>query len=376
MSPQAKRLGFIVNPVAGMGGRVGLKGSDGEEILRRARQLGASPSAPGRAREALEELAEAGVELELLTYPGEMGEEVARQAGFQPHVLGRIDSGQTTAEDTLRAACDMQAAGADLLLFAGGDGTARDVYRAVGRGLPVVGIPAGVKIHSGVYAVHPRAAGRLSALFLEGRIKHCHDQEVMDIDEEAFRQGRVAARLYGYLQVPRERRLTQGAKAASAGGGHEESAMASIAEEVARRMQAGRLYLVGSGTTPQAILQRLGLEGTLLGVDLVLDGRLIGMDLNEQEMLATLGPQPAAVIVTPIGGQGYLFGRGNQQISPRVIRRVGLENILVVATPAKLSSLHRWPLRVDTGDRTLDRALQGYVRVVTGLREERVYRVE
>lgn len=375
MSPQAKCLGIIVNPVAGMGGRVGLKGSDGAETLRRARELGATPSAPERAREALDALAGAGVDPELLSYPGEMGEEAARQAGFRPRVLGRIDPGRTTAEDTCRAAADMLAAGADLLLFAGGDGTARDVYRAVGRRLPVVGIPAGVKIHSGVYAVHPTAAGHLAALFLEGRVKHCREQEVMDIDEEAFRQGRVAARLYGYLRVPHERRMTQGAKAASIGDGHERAAMASIAEEVVRRMQADRFYVIGSGTTPQAILERLGLDSTLLGVDLVLDGRLAGKDLNEQGLLAALGQRPATIIVTPIGGQGYLFGRGNQQISPRVIRRAGLENILVVSTQSKLRSLNRRPLRVDTGDRSLDRGLQGYIRVVTGLREERVYRV-
>ena len=210
------RLGLIVNPVAGIGGRVGLKGSDGAEIQKRALALGAVPQAPSRAIQALERL-KAVEGLEIVTYPGEMGEDAARACGFEPEVIGTITPGETTAQDTRDAASEMQRQGVDLLLFAGGDGTARDIYRAVGTGLPVLGIPAGVKIHSAVYATHPRSAGELAALYLQGKVTGLREAEVMDIDEEAFRQDVLSARLYGYLKIPFRTSLVQNQKMPSAG---------------------------------------------------------------------------------------------------------------------------------------------------------------
>ncbi|MGD2126986.1 MAG: ATP-NAD kinase family protein, partial [Desulfobacteraceae bacterium] len=332
MNAEKKRVGLIVNPVAGMGGRVGLKGSDGEEILRRARELGATPTAPDRAVETLTGLVSIIDQIELITYPVEMGEEEARQVGFEPHVTGEIEPGRTTAEDTRRAARDMADQGLDLLMFAGGDGTARDIYEALGLGAPVVGIPAGVKIHSGVFAINPSQAATLALMFLRGRVKAVRECEVMDIDEEAFRQGRISARLYGYLKVPLERRLTQGAKAASARGEHEDLAMEAIAEQIVEAMEPDWLYIIGSGTTPRAVMKRLGLENTLLGIDAVQNGKLLAVDLNEAQLLRLINERKAKIIVTPIGGQGYIFGRGNQQLSPEVIKKVGVENIIVVAT--------------------------------------------
>ena len=370
-----KRVALIVNPVAGMGGRVGLKGSDGEETLRRARELGAIPSAPGRAVVALMGLAPLTAKIELITYPAEMGETEAREGGFEPKVIGRIDPGRTTAEDTIRAAREMAAMNLDLLLFAGGDGTARDIYKAIGLEVPVVGIPAGVKIHSGVYAINPTRAARLIEMYLRGQVKALREVEVMDIDEDAFRQGRISARLYGYLKVPLERRFTQGAKAASAGGEHETLAMQAIAEQIVETMETDCLYIIGSGTTPRAIMERLSLKNTLLGIDIILNGKLVAMDLNENQILDLVNDKMAKIIVTPIGGQGYIFGRGNQQLSPNVIKEVGVSNIIVIATQNKLNSLKRKPLLVDTGDTEVDNMLRGYMRAVTGYREEMVYKV-
>jgi len=365
-----------VNPVAGMGGRVGLKGSDGAEILQRARELGAIPTAPGRAVETLLGLSSMADEIEMVTYPAEMGETEALEAGFEPCVIGHIRSGRTGAEDTRRAAKEMAALEPALLLVAGGDGTARDVYEALGVGLPVVGIPAGVKIHSGIYALDPERAATLAALYLRGQVKTVKAMEVMDIDEEAFRRGEVSARLHGYLNVPLHRRLTQGAKAASARGEREDLAMEAIAEHMAETMEPGGLYIIGSGTTPRAIMNRLGLENTLLGIDAIQNGKLVAMDLNEAQLLKLIEHRRAKIVVTPIGGQGYIFGRGNQQLSPQVIRKVGTENVIIVATPSKLKALQRRPILVDTGDHGVDRLLRGYRRVVTGYREERVYKVE
>jgi predicted polyphosphate/ATP-dependent NAD kinase len=378
----SKKLGLIVNPVAGIGGRVGLKGSDGAEIQRKALALGAVPRASDRAVEALERL-RAVESLEIVTYPGEMGESAARACGFQPTVIGTIEPGQTTAEDTVRAAREMGRLGVDLLLFAGGDGTARDVYEAVGLDLPVLGIPAGVKIHSAVYATSPRGAGDLAALYLQGRTDSLREAEVMDIDEEAFRQGSLSVRLYGYLKIPFRTSLVQSQKVPSAGEG---AALAAIAEDIVDKMEDGVLYIVGPGTTTRTIAQELGLPKTLLGVDVVIKrageegekARLLAADANEAQLLALLdegGGRRAKIVVTPIGGQGYLFGRGNQQISPRVIERVGRENVVAVSTPDKLHALGSQPLLVDTGDRAVDEMLSGYMMVVTGYNERAVRKV-
>lgn len=358
-----------MNPVAGIGGRVGLKGSDGAEVQQRAQALGAVPQAQARAAQALERLGRLAGELELLTYPGEMGGDIARQCGFSPEVLGTIRPGRTGAEDTRRAAREMRDREVALLLFAGGDGTARDIYEAVGEDLVVLGIPAGVKIHSAVYATHPAAAGELAALYLEGRADGVREAEVMDIDEEAFRQGSLSAQLYGYLRIPARSGLVQGQKVPSAG---EEASVAAIAIDVVEKMEPGVLYILGPGTTVRAIAAELGVSKTLLGVDAVLDRALLLADANEAQLLALLQGHPAKIVVTPIGGQGFLFGRGNQQISPRVIAAVGRENIVVVSTPDKLHALGRQPLLVDTGDPAVDAMLSGYQLVVTGYNERAV----
>ncbi len=371
---QVRRVGVIVNPIAGIGGRVGLKGSDGAEIQREALALGAVPRSGGRAMEALEQL-RAVDNLEIITYPDQMGEEAARACGFKPTVLGLITPGATTAEDTRCAAREMQRAGVRLLLFAGGDGTARDIYEAVGLDQPALGIPAGVKIHSAVYATSPSSAGQLASLYLEGRVTTLREAEVMDIDEDAFRQGTLAAKLYGYLKVPFRTSLVQNLKVASIGGG---ASTAAIAEDLVDRMEDGVLYIIGPGTTTLAITDELGLPKTLLGVDVVLDRELVAADANEAqllELLDTYGDEQARIVVTPIGGQGYLFGRGNQQISPNVIKRVGRENVIVVSTKEKLYALGSQPLRVDSGDPALDEALGGYLTIVTGYNERAVRRV-
>jgi predicted polyphosphate/ATP-dependent NAD kinase len=368
------RLGVIVNPVAGIGGRVGLKGSDGAEIQERARALGAVPQASQRAAEALQRLASIE-DLEIVTYPGEMGEDAARSCGLQPTVVGTIMAGATTAQDTRRAARELQRLGVDLLLFAGGDGTARDVYEAVGLDLPVLGIPAGVKIHSAVYAAHPRSAGELAALYLRGRVANLREAEVMDIDEDAFRQGVLSVRLYGYLKIPFRTSLVQSQKIPSTG---ETASLAAIAEDVTEKMEDGVLYIIGPGTTTRAVGEELGLDKTLLGVDVVLNRALIAQDANEAQLLALLeehGEDRAKIVVTPIGGQGYIFGRGNQQISPMVIDRVGRDNVVVVSTPDKLHALGTQPLLVDTGDRAVDEMLSGYLMIVTGYNERAVRRV-
>jgi len=366
------KVGLIVNPVAGIGGAVGLKGSDGADTQEKALALGAIPLSPARATLALERLANIKDLFEIVSCGGQMGLEAARSAGLAVTMI--TDPGNvTTAEDTRSAAQAMVGQGVDLLLFAGGDGTARDIYDAVGDSVSVLGIPTGVKIYSGVYAVSPAVAGELAADFLQGKTKDTHDAEVMDIDEASLRRGEVSAQLYGYLRIPRQRRLTQGVKASSDAG--EAVAAAVAAADVVRRMKAGRYYVIGPGTTTRAVMSELKLEGTLMGVDVVRDGKMEARDVGEQQILDLVAGQDASVVVTVIGGQGYLFGRGNQQISAKVIREVGKENIIVVATRVKLNSLQWRPLLVDTGDDEVDAMLSGYIRVVTGHDEQAVCKV-
>ena len=395
-----EKLGLIVNPVAGVGGRVGLKGSDGADVLRAALERGAAREAPRRARQALERLARLRDHIEIVTWPGEMGEEEARAAGLEPRVLGSFagrrsyvtceterepgepvhiacdDFIMTTPADTEAAARALLEAGADLILFAGGDGTARNICNAVGDRVPVIGVPAGVKIHSAVYATTPAAAGDVAALYLHERPAgvRLREGEVMDIDEAAFRENRVSAHLYGYLAVPYARGLTQTAKAGGVAG--EERALNDVATEVINQMRPGALYVLGPGTTTRTIMERLGLPKTLLGVDAVRGGALAGADLGESGLLTLLGGSPEThIVVTVIGGQGHIFGRGNQQISPAVIRRAGAGSVTVIATQIKLLSLEGRPLLVDTGDSVLDAELAGYVKVVTGLGERIMYRI-
>jgi predicted polyphosphate/ATP-dependent NAD kinase len=371
MQDEQKRLGLIVNPVAGIGGRVGLKGSDGAEIQRQALKLGAVPQALNRVTQALEKIGDIDG-LEIITYPGEMGEDAAKACGVEPKVIGSIKPGETTAEDTRKAARDMLRQGVDLLLFAGGDGTARDVYTAVGENLPALGIPAGVKIHSAVYATNPLSAGELAALYLKDRIGDLHEAEVMDLDEEAFRQGVVSAKLYGYLKIPFRTSLVQNLKMPSAGEG---ASLASIAYDVVEKMEDDWLYIIGPGTTTRAITDELGLGKTLIGVDVVLNRELVAPDVNEAQLLDLLKGRRAKIVVTLIGGQGCVFGRGNQQISPQIIDKVGRENIIVVSSPEKLYALGQQPLWVDTGDEDVDRMLTGYIKVVTGYDQRAVRKV-
>ena len=375
---ESKRMGLIVNPIAGIGGRVGLKGSDGLEIQQRALALGAEPLAQERAAAALNALRPLLADIKLLAPPDAMGEAIARCCGFNPLVITDRNlpaefPGVTSAEDTRYFARLLRDAGVDLILFAGGDGTARDMFEAVGSHFPVLGIPAGVKIHSAVYGVSPRSAGDLAAEFLLGRRSRLREAEVLDLDEAAYRQGRMSTRLYGYLSVPYWRELLQNRKVSTPAG---EAAQAqSIAADVIERMQPGLAYLLGPGTTTRAIAERLGLPKTLVGVDIVTRDKLLETDVGERRILEMLEQRPLGLIVTPIGGQGFLFGRGNQQLSPQVIRRVGRENILVICLASKIAALQGRPLLVDTGDPQADRLLAGYIEVVTGYHEKIIYKV-
>lgn len=372
-----RRLGIVVNPIAGMGGRVGLKGTDGAAILARARALGAVPLAGARCSLALEALAPLAGDIELIAAPGELGAAAAQAAGLHPRLLDGLPPASGTGADTAAVAARLRREGVDLILFAGGDGTARDVVGAVGTEIPILGVPTGVKMHSAVFATSPRAAGRIAAHLLgdDGGIR-LREAEVMDLDEAALREGRVSARLHGLARVPHERGLMQASKAGARPD--DEAALDALARAIARDWPAERLMILACGTTTRRIRRALGFEGTLLGVDVALRGRAIALDANEAQLLRLLdraGAGGAGIVASVTGGQGFLFGRGNQQISAEVLRRVGRDGITVVTGAHKLAALDPALLHVDTGDAAVDAMLGGYMQVHTAPGQRMVMRV-
>ena len=397
------KIGFLVNPLAGIGGTVALKGSDGSDIVEQALSRGAIPQAGARALAALQEVRADDLPpgISIVTAGGEMGESVL--SDVEPENLGLPcvvvytsskqslsgEQSQTTAEDTRSAVTEFIRQGVDFIVFAGGDGTARDILDVISseteKTLPVLGIPAGVKIHSAVYAVSPKHAGELLNLILCGQPMSLVEAKVMDLDEQAFREGRVNAKCYGYLSVPVDDTRMQLIK--QGGLNHHEIAVQDIAEEVVESMEDDVYYLIGSGSTTQQIMDQLSLDNTLLGVDIVCNGQLMASDVDEQTILQIIADHPARIIVTVIGGQGHIFGRGNQQLSARVIRRVinssddavngagQKENIIIVATNEKLRSLDKRPMIADTGDSRLDKQLAGLYHVITGYQQKTLYRL-
>ena len=381
MQSVSLKLGLIINPLAGIGGTVGLKGSDGRDIVDQALAQGAQPKAGERVLLAMEKLA--GIITQpVLTVAGAMGAEVLEQAGIAYQVVMQTPV-TTTASDTYNAVLKLCEHNIDLLMFAGGDGTARDVLDALNAcdkadSLPVVGIPAGCKIHSAVYAVTPSRAGELVALLEQGEPLAVKQAEVMDLDEAAYRAGKVSASCYGYLSVPVDDARMQAMK--QGGVNYEEIAVQDIASDVVENMEDDVLYFIGAGTTTAAVMAELGLPNSLLGVDVVLNHELIASDVDEQAILALLDDaahkgRTAKIIVTAIGGQGHVFGRGNQQFSPAVIAKVGSRNIIVIATNEKLRSLQGRPLLLDSGNVQLDKELAGVRQIVTGYEQRTLYKL-
>jgi len=374
------RVGLLVNPIAGMGGRVGLKGTDGvvEEAIRR----GAQPSANAKARAMLCALrrrldeTEPRIEIRWLTCGGAMGAEDLRAAGFEDLEIAYTPKDPPTRRDTEAAVAQFLARGVDLLLFCGGDGTARDICSVARQKVPMLGIPAGVKMYSGVFGASAPHTADILVAYLAGRVTPAR-ADILDLDEDRYRQGEWVVRLYDVALTPFEPSLTQATKLLITGA-DEESAKAQIAEHVYEAMQAEprTLFLLGPGSTVLSLGSRLAIDKTLLGIDAVIGGRLVGKDLNERLILELMTRHPAAkLVLSPIGAQGFVLGRGNLQLSPEVIRRIGGENIIVVSTPAKLARTPR--LRFDTGDAALDAELaqRGYWPVVIGYRLSRLVKV-
>lgn len=365
-----KRIGLIVNPIAGMGGVVGLKGTD-DGMHIRAIELGAKPVTPDRTRNMLSGIKNSE-QMELWVAPGEMGENYVMGFDFKFHVIGKIDD-ETTAEDTIQISKEMADLGVELIIFVGGDGTARDLFDAIGTEVPVVAVPSGVKIFSGVFAVSALAAAHLIDAFIIGT--EITEEEVLDIDEEAYRENKLDSQLYGYLKVPKVQEYIQASKSPSSQNMSSVENMQEVAEWIIEKMDDQTLYLLGPGTTVRAITDQMDLNKTLLGIDALNSGEIIEFDLNGDKILDIISEyQEKKIVVTPIGGNGFIFGRGNKQFSPGIIRAIGKKNIIVIGTYEKIKKLNC--LRVDTGDEEVDQMLSGYIEITLGYREGRMMRVK
>ncbi len=361
------KVGFIINPIAGMGGKVGLKGTDG--IVKEAIRRGAKPISNRRAEEFLKYV---NKNFEFYTCSNLMGGkafekfkkfEKFEKKKFDAKIIYKVGN-KTTAEDTKRAS-KLMAKIVDIIVFVGGDGTACDIYDAIDAKLPILGVPSGVKMYSAVFAFTPYHAAEVLNEF-DGKVE---EREIMDIDEEALRNGKFEVKLKGYAIVPLHEKI-QASKEISYGNGKEE-----IAQWIVENIDNDTIYIIGGGSTTWQIKKEIGIEGSFLGIDVLKGKEIICKDASEKEIKECLKKaKKAKIIVSPLGKQGFIFGRGNQPISDEIIKKVGRENIIVVATKNKLNSIDS--LKVDTGNEKINEMLRGYMEIITGYKEKKIMKVE
>ena len=373
------RLGLLVNPDAGLGGRLGLKGSDGQAEL--ARSMGAEDRSGPRMRAMLEHFSSihrAGFEdISWVTSEGRMGTEWFPESEIGSISTVHSSSRGTSAADTQDAVNSLLESEIDLLVYAGGDGTTRDVVAALESAesseTPVIGVPTGVKMHSGCFAASPKAAAEALSSWLIGDLLLA-STEVLDLDEDLYRQGKWVVRLYAEAITPSSPRWMQGSKQRIEASG-EEDTTEGLADHIRELLVSdNRMLIWGSGGTLRKIAQMNEFEPTNLGIDATIGNEQVGTDMSESDLLELLSEHdgPTTLLLSPMGGQGFLIGRGNLQLSPQVLRLIGIENILGVVTPAKLLSVRR--LRIETGDPELDAdfADMRYMKVLQGYRTTRV----
>jgi predicted polyphosphate/ATP-dependent NAD kinase len=372
------KIGFVVNPVAGMGGKVGLKGTDG--VLKQAIKLGAKPVAPIKAEETIKEFISnySKVEIQWFTCSGEMGADELEKAGITGmEIIYTPTAKNTTSIDTQNACKKFLEKQVDMILFCGGDGTARDIFEIVSTKIPILGIPSGVKMHSGVFGINTSASAKMLHEFVN-KLLIIGDAEIMDLDEDRYRKGEWNIRLFGIAKGIVEPTYVQVGKTLFESVSDDEI-KDELAEHILDEIEQNSdfLFLFGSGGTIDYIARKLDIKNTLLGIDAVYNKKVVDVDLNEKGILKLLEKYPRVkVILSPIGAQGFILGRGNLQLSPKVIRKIGLDNIIVISTPSKLVSTPI--IRVDTGDKKLDQLFveKEFIMIVIGYRLSRVVKIK
>ena len=372
------RLGLLVNPDAGLGGRLGLKGSDGQAEI--ARKMGAQDRSGPRMRLMLEHFRNItrgeNLEIDWFVSEGRMGTHWMPQ-DLSPIFTIHSSSDVTHADDTNQAVKCMIESEVDLILYAGGDGTTRDVVSALSKygkpNLPIIGVPTGVKMHSGCFASSPKAAAEVLSAWLNQDLL-LSSTEVLDLDEELYRQGKWVVRLYAEAITPASPRWMQGSKMRVEASGEEE-VIEGLSDHIRDTLLDEDMMIIwGSGGTLREIGSNLGFELNTLGIDISKGNSVVASDLNEQEIIHYLQTHTGEVtlLLSPMGGQGFLIGRGNLQLSPEVLRIVGADRVLGIVTPAKMLTLRT--LRVETGDPEMDEEFsrKKYLKVLQGYRTTRI----
>jgi predicted polyphosphate/ATP-dependent NAD kinase len=369
-----KKIGFILNPIAGMGGKIGLKGTDGIEIYELISKLGLEPWSPVRGLRFLEFLKKLDNNLKIVVYSDQMGGNLVKNIGFEMISITKNEYKKyTSSMDTKIAAKKMLEMGVDIIIFVGGDGTARDIQDSVGINIPVIGVPAGVKMYSSVFASSPETAAKITINYLNGNIKKTIEAEVLDIDENLFRNGIYRVKLYGFLKIPYDNVYYPGSKIPTSE--NEELNQIEIAQEIINNLDNNIYYIIGPGSTTKRIIKNLNFETSLLGIDIIKGRKLIGSNLNEYKILEIINKNKSKLIITPIGGQGYIFGKGNLEISANVIKKIGgKKNIIIISTRNKIYKLNQKPFLIDTNDKELDERLSGWYKVIVGLNEYMMYK--
>ncbi len=372
------KIGFIVNPIAGMGGKVGLKGTNG--VLSQAIKLGAEPIAPTKAVETIKEFLSYYSKkdvIEWYTCSEKMGGDELKKAGVSDfQIIYSSKDKKTTSKDTKNACKKFIEKKVDIILFCGGDGTARDIFEVISDKIPILGIPSGVKMHSGVFGINTGASAKMLYEFIDKNLT-IGDAEIMDLDEERYRKGEWNIKLFGIAKGIVEPTYIQVGKTTFESVS-DDAVKDELADHILDEIEQNKdfLFLFGSGGTIDYIAKKLNIKNTLLGIDAVYNKKALGNDLNEKQILELLEKYPKAkVILSPIGAQGFILGRGNLQLSPKVIRKIGIDNIIVISTPSKLASTP--VIRVDTGDKKLDFlfAKNEFMMVVIGYRLSRVVNI-
>ncbi|KZX81681.1 hypothetical protein A3715_06670 [Oleiphilus sp. HI0009] len=368
-------VALVINPVAGLGGPSGFKGSDAVDTAERARALGITSAIPGKIQQIIEGLSDSLDQIEFLIPSGTMGEDYFTQLDHAKLMYKVVYSApsETTAQHTQEAVNILSSFSPDLLLFAGGDGTARDVCASINNEQVCLGIPSGVKMHSGVFAITPQAVVSIIKSMLARKLVAVTEAEVRDIDERSFQEGRVVTKHFGELLVPDDQLLVQCVKCS--GLPDDQLSLDDIAAFVSETLEDDVLYLFGSGGSLRHIKEFVGIdEPTLLGVDAWYNGECIAKDANEPVLIDLLGNYPKAkLFLSVIGGQGVVLGRGNQQLSVRVLRMLGITNIQFVGTQEKLHALEGKALQVDSGDDALNQEISGYRPILCGYHDYVLY---
>lgn len=344
-----KRIGFLVNPVAGSGGRIGHKGSDDLYIE--------NPETPLKIKRFLKL---APKDVLYITPKGKMGE-LYFTNDFNTKVINIKNLDRTTREDTLIASKEFVKEKCDIIIFAGGDGTARDIFSIVADKIPILGIPTGVKMHSGVFANTPEAAAIILKKYLNNEASII-DAEILDVDEEKYRRGIYDVKLYGIAKTPSYSTYLTPSKEEII---TEEEELEGIAEFIIDNMKDNEYYIFGSGSTVKYILKKLGYNTNFLSIDVTYGKKLLMSSANYYDLMNLTGE--LNLVLTPIGKQGFLIGRGNQEIGPELLKKISKERIIIISTKSKLNTINC--LRIDSGDPEIDRKLSGVYKVVVGYKE-------